>query len=257
MLLTAVKEFNVVSVTMASYLERKLPAGKKVHCIPGAIFEETNCRQAQPFVSQHINIVIPGTIDARRRDYEQSFELLHLLELKKIPVTITFLGRFYEEYGKKILEKCRVQELKHTQLKYYEFNTIDQPEFDRVMNEANFVFIPSVINTIIEDGVMEVYGVTISSGNLFDIIKHAKPFIVPQQLKFDPFLEKSCYRYTRVGDIATFIGMIYNNGELYAKFQQEALKASKNYTIEQVRKRNASVFDPNPDLKRQRSINFT
>ena len=242
LLLSVVKEFNVVSMIMVDYLEKKLPPNKKVHCVPGAIFEENSSRQTQPVTSEHINIVIPGSVDGRRRDYEQVFMLLHLLELKKISVTITFLGRFYEEYGKRILEKCKSVQLEYTQLKYYEFDTVDQPEFDRVMNDASFVFIPSVINTIIEDGVTETYGLSISSGNLFDVIKHAKPFIAPEQLKFDFFLEKSCYRYSTAEDIAAFIASVHDDATLYSSFQQAAFEASKKYTLEKVRERNASLF---------------
>ncbi|MEI9910175.1 MAG: glycosyltransferase [Bacteroidota bacterium] len=153
MLVSFVKEFNVVSMTMVSHLQHKLPAGKKVHCVPGAVFEETFCIQAQPGIREHINIVIPGSVDDRRRNYEHAFMLLHLFEREKTPVTITFLGRFYSDYGKLILEKCKAEQLEYAHLNYYEYDTVDQPEFDRVMNEASFVFIPSVINTIIEDGV--------------------------------------------------------------------------------------------------------
>lgn len=243
LLLKVVKEFNVVAMTMVSYLENKLPASKKVHCVPGAVFEENVSRQLQPNIGEHINIVIPGAVDGRRRNYEEALALLHLLEQAKMPATITFLGGFYGDYGELILKKCKAQQLQHIQLKYYEFSTVDQPEFDKVMNEANLVFIPSTISTVIEDDTTEIYGTSISSGNLFDVIKHAKPFIIPEQLKVDPFLEKSCYRYKAIEDIATFIATVNNNAELYTTLQQAALEASRNYTIEKVRERNASLFD--------------
>ena len=94
MLISVVKEFNVVAMTMTTHLEDKLPPGKKVYCIPGAVFEEDSCKQAQSVTGDRINIVIPGSIDNRRRDYDPAFTLLHLSEQSKIHVTITFLGRF-------------------------------------------------------------------------------------------------------------------------------------------------------------------
>jgi hypothetical protein len=243
MLVSVVKEFNVVGMTMVKHLENKLPPGKKVYCVPGAVFEEGSCIQARPAAGDHITIVIPGSIDDRRRNYEPAFTLLHLSEQSKIPVSITFLGRFYSDYGKRILEKCKAMQLEYTRLNYYEDDTVGQPEFDRVINEASFVFIPSVINTVIEDGVTDVYGTSICSGNLFDIIKHAKPFIIPEQLKIDPFLESSCFRYRTAEDIAAFISLIHKNPESYLVLQQKALEASRNYTIEKVRERNATLFN--------------
>lgn len=242
-LLSLVKEFNVVALTMVTSLANKLPKNKKVYCVPGAVFEESQSRQTQPTVTTHINIVIPGTVDGRRRDYEQAIDLVFLFEQQQIPSTITFLGRFYEGYGKRILERIKTLRLKTARLNYYEFATVAQPEFDRVMNEANFVFIPSVLTTVIEDGVTEQYGITMSSGNLFDVIKHAKPFIIPEPLKVDAFLEKSCFRYRNVEDIAMFIASVKNDPGKYGGMLQDALEASRNYTIEKVRERNTGLFD--------------
>jgi len=242
-LLSVIKEFNVVAMPMVNSLALKLPNNKKVYCVPGAVFDESHSGQTQPSVTNHINIVIPGTVDGRRRDYDQAIDLVFLLEQQKIPSTITFLGRFYEGYGKRILERIKTLQLKTTRLNYYESETVAQPEFNRVMNEANFVFIPSVLTTVIEDGVTELYGITMSSGNLFDVIKHAKPFIIPGPLKVDPFLEKSCFRYQEVQDIATFITSVKSDPGKYSSLLQSALEASRNYTIEKVRERNTGLFD--------------
>src|SRR4249919_393230 len=38
-LIGAAKEFNVVALTMVNYLKSRLPATKKVHCVPGAVYE--------------------------------------------------------------------------------------------------------------------------------------------------------------------------------------------------------------------------
>jgi len=243
LLFSVVKEFNVVAMTMVSSLVNRLPKNKKVYCVPGAVFDESQSYQLQPQVSEQINIVIPGTVDGRRRDYERAIDLILLLEHQQISSTMTFLGRFYGEYGKRILSRIKTLQLKTVRLKYYEFETVAQPEFDKVMNEANFVFIPSVLTTVIEDGVTELYGTTMSSGNLFDVIKHAKPFIVPQPLKTDPFLEQSCFRYSKVNEIATFLASIKNDPRKYANLLQDALEASRNYTVEKVRERNPGLFN--------------
>ncbi len=227
---------------MVDHLSSKLPKHKKVYCVPDAVFEEAQCRQTQPPVQEHINIVISGTVDGRRRDYEQAFRLIQLLENAKAFSTVIFLGRFYDEYGKKILVKSKTVQHRFSTLKYYEFETVPQPEFDRVMNATHFVFIPSVLTTIIEDGVMESYGATISSGNLFDAIKHAKPLIIPELLKTDPFLEKSCFRYKKIEEIAAFLLSLQGNPLQYASWMQKAIAASQNYTIEKVRERNPDLF---------------
>jgi hypothetical protein len=243
MLLSVIKEFNVVGMTLVGPLEERLAKNDKVYCVPGAVFEETNCRQTQPSINDRINIVIPGTVDGRRRDYEQAIALVRLLEQQRVPVTITFLGRFYEQYGAGILQKIKDLRLVHTRLDYYEFETVAQPEFDRIMNNAHFVFIPSVLTTVIEDGVRELYGTTISSGNLFDVIKHAKPFIIPERLKIDAFLERSCFRYSRIEEITGFIIRMRDDMPGYTALLEDALQASRNYTIQKIRERNPGLFN--------------
>ncbi|HEX4373832.1 MAG TPA: glycosyltransferase [Puia sp.] len=241
-LIKEVKEFNVVSLTMVENLKRKLPAHKKVHCVPGAIFEKEKIEVADLADGEKIKIVVAGTIDVRRRNYKQVFEFLDKCIAIQLPVTVTLLGGYYGEEGKKILENCEEYSLKHDDLKFYNSDVVDQPEFDRVMNEAHFVWIPSVIETILQDNVTEVYGVTISSGNLFDIIKHAKPFIVPEQLQFDSYLNSSSFKYQHAGEITEYLQKFITDSSLYNKLKEKALINSENYTIENVKARNKDLF---------------
>ncbi len=76
LLLSVAKEFNVLVMTMVTSLEKKLSGNKTVHCLPGGICEESHIRQTQPDISTRINIVIPGTVDGRRRNYQQAMDFL-------------------------------------------------------------------------------------------------------------------------------------------------------------------------------------
>src|SRR5688572_28615109 len=105
-----------------------------------------------------------------------------------MPVEITFLGGPYGEYGRGILEKVKSLNLTTVRINIFDGEIVDQPDFDSAMDAAHFIFTPSVLTTTIEDGVMELYGTTMSSGNVFDVIKHAKPFIIPKDLVIDDFL---------------------------------------------------------------------
>jgi hypothetical protein len=242
LLIKVVKEFNVVSLTMVENLKKRLPAYKKVHCVPGAVFQEEKIKVSHLSAGEKIKIVVAGTVDVRRRNYKLVFEFLNKCNALQLPVVVTLLGGYYGEEGKKVLENCKEYSLQHDDLKFYNSDIVDQPEFDRVMNEAHFVWIPSMIETILQDNVTEVYGVTISSGNLFDIIKHAKPFIVPAQLQFDSYLNSSSFTYQQVEDIIEYLQKFINDTSLYDKLKEKALLNSENYTIENVKARNNDLF---------------
>jgi hypothetical protein len=243
-LIRAVKEFNVVSATMVPYLQSKLPAWKKVYNVPGAVFERMPAECLSPAETGTINVVVPGTIDGRRRNYETVFELLQQCNEAGLPVSVTLLGSHYGDYGKMILERCRTYNASYNNLFFYENSSVvDQPEFDRVMNNAHVVFTPSVIDTIIFDGVTETYGLSISSGNLFDVIKHAKPFIIPEALKMPDNMESSCFHYKTAADIFLMLQRILNEPSFYNELSQKALNNSREYTISKVRERNALLFE--------------
>lgn len=241
-LVRAVKEFNVVAATMVPYLQSRLPGNKRVYNVPGAVFEGSLPHCMPPAEANKINIVVPGTVDNRRRNYETVFDLLHTCNEANIPVSVTLLGGYSREYGSMILERCKAYAQAHANLSFYETQVVDQPEFDRVMNNAHFVFTPSIINTIVSDGITETYGISISSGNLFDVIKHAKPFIIPEALKMPDNMESSCIHYKTVADIIILFQQVINEPLFYNELTQTALNNSREYTTAKVRERNALLF---------------
>jgi hypothetical protein len=238
-LVKRVKEFNVVSDTMVDYLCETTHGQKQIHNIPGAVFES---EQHTLTISDHVHLVVPGSLDKKRRDYHQVFALLKAAEEKQLPLHVTLLGGYMDEYGQTIIKRAKELALKYARVTVYDTRLVHQDEFDKQLNAAHFVFIPSVIDTAICFSIPEVYGLTKSSGNMFDVIKHARPFITPQSLRISTTLESSCFRYTSIDDLTGFLQAMLQNKDEYAGWQQRALTNSKEYTIAKVRSRNPTLF---------------
>jgi len=239
-LIHTVREFNVVSLTMVDYLKQRIPSSKKVHCLPGAVFEPEK-HLVMPPLQAILKVVVPGAIDERRRNYRMIIDLVPQLEQAGLNVCITLLGGIDKTHGQNILDILREKDWSG-KLIYYSADVVDQPEFDRVMEESHVVLLPSTIYTNIFDNITEEYGLSTSSGNLFDIIKHAKPFIAPAALRVDPFLEASCVRYNEPIEIVRALKTLAESPQLLSAMMQQARSASGNYSIEVVRKRNPSLF---------------
>ena len=237
-LLNQVNEFNVVADTMMNYLQTK--TRQKIHNIPGAVFENRYTPQA---IDGSLRIVVPGSLDKRRRDYDQVFELAGLANKAKLNLVIVLLGGYTGQYGKGVIARADAFKSGYCQILFYDTRVVDQDEFDRQMDIAHFVFIPSAINTRICGDIPEVYGITKSSGNIFDVIKHAKPFIVPAALTISPHLQTSCFKYESLNDIIAILISIIHSPAEYKNQEQPALENARNYTIEKVRERNASLFN--------------
>ncbi len=103
-LIKRVKEFNVVSDTMVDYLRQTTHGQKQVHNIPGAVFES---EQHALTISDHLQLVVPGSLDKKRRDYHQVFALLKAAEEKQLPLHVTLLGGYMDEYGQAIIKQAK------------------------------------------------------------------------------------------------------------------------------------------------------
>lgn len=243
LLIAVTKEFNVISTPSVKYLESKLPKNKKVHCVPNAVFDEQLSRQTQPPVTECIHIVIPGTVEKRRRNYDQVFDLMIKLTESKIPFAVTLLGKLYQDYGQEIMAKAKKWNAQYDNVRYYENDEVNQLEFDRVISTATLLFLPLEIETIVDDDIVEICGTSSTSGNITEVIRHSKPFIIPKLMAIDPVLEKACFRYNNPEEIVSFISSLWQNPGFYLSMLDSSLDASQNFTVNKIRSRIGAVLE--------------
>lgn len=123
-----------------------------------------------------IDLVIPGTITEKSRDYKFVLKALEYLEFNK-KTRITLLGRAIGAYGVKIQQLFRG--LNKANLEIRTFNQfIHQKEFDKIMVNADLLILPiqEIMGTY---PVIEQNGFTCVSGNINDMIKYQKKSLIP------------------------------------------------------------------------------
>lgn len=239
-LMNAIPLFNVLSETLIPLLRRKLNNKKNILNIPGALFESGSFKIKEYKPGEIIKIAVPGSIDIRRRNYDSVFELLEKVKPAALKVVIILLGSFRKNYSERVYKKCMEYLQSNSNLLIYKKEIVDQQEFDRVMEDVHFVWMPLNRYAAVTDGILEEYGTTISTGNTGDVIRHAKPFFAPSYLNVDKVLEKSCCRYTNITEVVKTLQKI--NSTEYKRLQNEALNASLYYTREKIIERNKSFF---------------
>ena len=240
-LIRRVKEFNVVAITLVDCLKTKLPPSRKIYTVPGAIYEEKNWELRPLRAENVIKIVVPGIVDKRRRDYGMLVKLAELAQAAKLPISIIMLGGVNPEFGPQVIDFIKNSPFAGN-IKHYTGTVVEQPEFDKQMCEAHIVLLPTTIQTYILDGIYEEYGITQSTGTLFDIVKHAKPFMAPRKLRVDPFLQDSCLRYDTADEIIDILIALVESPESWTMLQHKARNGSLHYTIDAVRQRNRGLF---------------
>jgi hypothetical protein len=232
LLLKTANEFNVVSETMIDYLRNKLKNDKPIHNIPGAVYGNMS---NEIKYSGKLKIVVPGTIDRKRRKYEEVFDIANRFIDS---VEFVLLGGITDEYGIEITARA----CNYNNIRSFKTSVVDQQTFDKELQTAHFVWIPSVIDTNICGNIPEVYGVSKSSGNIFDVIKHGKPFIVPQRLAVPVKLEPCCTKYTNIDNLVDFIKRVMANPSIYVKLNDHATDCCSEFTVGKIRKQHPSLF---------------
>lgn len=242
LLIRKFQNFNVLADTMIPYLREKLPPQKKIFNIPGGCFQPGNEKFIQFKLGTRIKIVIPGSIDERRRDYSIVGELLDNAKRENIDIEISLLGAFNPPHCERIYEYCKNYLAHNSNLKIFEGKIVNQQEYDQTIQDSHFVLMPIRTKVSIHDGIVEEYGKTICTGNIGDVIRHAKPFFVPAEIPLEADLLNIALAYKGITDILEILNHLSPIG--YEKMQERSLKASLYYTRENIIRRSPELFNP-------------
>jgi hypothetical protein len=238
-LLPKVKEFNVIASTLLPALQHFSPLAK-IHGVPGGIYE------AQPDLQQEVltdtlRLVIPGSIDKKRRDYDSIIQLARQLEAAGINTLVTLLGKPMGDYGESII--AQINRLPQHYVSFITFDTeVAQDKFDQHIRDAHFILSPLVTAAVFDDGIEETYGKTICSGNISDIIRHVKPFILPSHIALEAPLSTAGFTYTDTDMIVAYLKQVVQEPGLYDSHVQKLQEAVHYYTVEAVRERNPTLL---------------
>jgi hypothetical protein len=229
-LLNKVQYLNTINETVLPYLQQKARPYHTVVQLPAAVFEgDHHC----PPVHDSIRLVICGSIDPKRRDYQQVVKLLKFTN--NLPLQVILLGSARGSYAKEIIESANSQ--KENSVISFEDEIIPQPEFDNVIRNSHFIWMPVNVHTVSPTGIPEVYGITKSSGNIGDVIRQGKPFIVPQELAIPGNLANSCFRYENLEALADFLRALMEDPDRYPEYCKAANQASMEYSVKQIREK--------------------
>jgi hypothetical protein len=234
-----IREYSVQSPTLLPAARRNLHPRYPLHLVPGAIYEPGKF-EIDPTLP--LNLVVAGSVDPRRRNYEELNQLISSLEQAAIPIRITVLGSTESAFGRSQRDYWRSLRLEHVNLKWYETELVEQAEYDDVLAHAHFIFHPSASESVLEDGAKEVYGATISSGVFSDAIRHAKPMILPSFLTIDPLFNSCCLQYQQAGDLLPFFRMMQDEPSSYQSWKEAALRMAEQFTVERIRQHNPTLF---------------
>jgi len=188
--------------------------------------------EVKEMISETIRIVIPGSIDFNRRNYDEvylSFEKIGGLFKRK--VELVFLGSTKSSTPNRFLNKF--ENIPNLQIKTFD-KFINQSEFDNEMSKAHFLILP--IQRMFKYKIfIEERSKTCVSGNINDMVRFAKPSLIPSYYELDKNLESSCKRYQSVEELQKLILLWVNDLE-YTKLYKNIDQSIKEFQADKLGK---------------------
>lgn len=220
-----VDAFIVNFVEMKNYILKKKLTNKPVYVL-APVFSKAVPIDVR---RRNFSVVVPGSIDVRRRDYELVLESWEALGDKN--ATLILAGAPKETYGNQILKQARSLRQKGYKLRVFD-TEIPEMIFQKIISDASLVLSPLRITTSIHDGIMEQYGLTKTSGNIYDAIRHGKPIIIPVGLRVPKAIESSCRHFSNAAELREILNHLLESRKALAKLSDEAYHNSFLYNFE-------------------------
>lgn len=241
MLVNNCKGFFAISSRTTNYLAGFIDDGRTVQWFPGAIYEDANSVSIKTEEISTLKVVVPGTLDSRRRNYQQVFKLAEQVFGKQMNIEICLLGGNSGKDSAALIEQCRQLSKKFNGFTYYDLPELSFEEFDKQMRSADFIWVPSTVNTIIADNIAETYGQSKSSGNMFDAIRYAKPLLVPASLTIDKEQEDAAIVYKDMEELIEILSNLQQSDKR-AIWAGKALEVAKNYSVSKLQEKLVHYF---------------
>jgi len=167
--------FSFMSEGNADYVKKNYPAFKEK---VGPVFPNAWCEETQlyPFCKDDFRILIPGTPEFKRKDFESIEKLISWAENQNFQIQIDFAGKA-PAYMYSTLDALKNRENSSLKINYFK-EFLSNDTFDEMLDRADLLFFPIKTSTrykIFE----EKYGSSKISGSENDFIRFGKPALLP------------------------------------------------------------------------------
>jgi len=215
---------------MKQNIEEQKLTRKPCYTVAPVYYKEDGSKQSP---GDKFIVVIAGTIDERRRDYRTAIHGWKIFIEKKDPAIHAelILAGGINRYGLEIIKMCKDDILLQNTVRVFD-HEIPEHIFQQLLSGATVLLSPQNIKTSISDNIVEEYGLTKSSGNTYDAIRHAKPYIIPRLLHIPDNIETSAVRYSGYQELAYIFRDLSNNKDALTLLRKKASENSKKYTYE-------------------------
>jgi hypothetical protein len=208
----------VPSIHMKSYADAKT-AVKQIITLPFLYNEHL------PVIHNHdtTNIVIPGTVNQRSRNYDFVHEVMCRMDADGFdcPVSLTLLGQCKGQKAQVIRQKFLSMNFQWLQVTTFE-EAVSQSTYDKLMLEADFYLLP--LQRRWQYGIVnEIGGTTCLSGNIGDMVRYGMPILLPIEYQLQDLLLPLVTHYDNEVSHAAKVWSDFIKNKTYNQVKQTAV----------------------------------
>jgi hypothetical protein len=213
--------YIVHSYSVKRFLAKFVPA-QKITVFPFAIYEHMTDNSSN---NTKLRICVPGIVSNIRRDYDSLFNALLLnVENLKGKIIVDLLGYIPEEELHH-LETIKTLQNQGIDMVYY-LEFVFGKKYDRPLSQADII----LGNLRVEKNSSQKYGQTKESGTVYNMVRGAKPGLLPENYPFDEEFRSSSILFKDYNHLAKIILQLANDPAKIASLKQQAKINSEQFS---------------------------
>lgn len=226
-----IDNYRVLAPAMEPYFFTCFP-NKKVVFIPGNFYDLHSLQNTNKN-SNYFTVAIPGTVEAKRRDYALVIRLFKAnisTFTKYSKIKVILLGNANSDFGKEII--AQFKKLINADFVFEWFDEeVDQENYNNIFCEADIVWNPIIVHTKGIRNVAETSSISISPGFITDQMHFGKPAIIPQAIQVHKVLKACNFYYKDEADIKKVFIQILSNPDILKQKNQQTKEACKYFNV--------------------------
>lgn len=220
------------------YLKNKYEVERPIYFIPKRTYDSSSTKR----FNQKLVFVIPGMISELRRDYDlviDAFENIPKDIRSKIKLIV--LGKPIKKFGIRIIERLKKLDESDIEVKYFT-KFISHEEFSDCLLESDLIISPITLDY--RSGVIhEKFTYTKGTGTFPDMIRYAKPTIVPECYNVDDQFGECFIKYKDSSDLSSLIVDFSSDEKKLFDHQRKTREKMQMYSLIKVQKMFGKLLD--------------
>jgi len=213
--------FIVHSFSVKQFLSTFVPT-YKISVFPFAIYEYMPDNSTS---NVKLRICVPGIVSNARRDYDSLFRiLLFNAEKLKGKLTVDLLG-FIPKEEFHLLDTINTLQGYGIDMVYY-LEFVFGEQYDRPLSQADII----LGNLRVEKNSTQKYGQTKESGTIYNMVRGAKPGLLPQDYPLDKEFHDSSLLFKDYDDLGEIILQLVNDSAKIDFLKQQAKINSEQFS---------------------------